>query len=384
MKNIIILGSTGSIGRSTLEVVKQVQERYKVTGLAAGSNLSLLREQVRKFKPDVVSVKEGLAAKFRQMLPRGIKVEVVSGTKGLEKVATLPQGEMVVSALVGGVGLLPTLAAIRAGKNIALANKECLVMAGEIIMAEAEKGGIKVLPIDSEHSAIFQCLVGHRKDDLRRIILTASGGPFLTCSQKKMRAVTPEMALAHPNWQMGKKVSVDSATLMNKGLEVIEAHYLFGVPVKQIAVYIHPQSSIHAFVEYIDGSLIAQLSYPDMKVPIAYALSYPERLPLSAPRLNLLEIEKLTFLAPDRQRFPALDLAYRAIQEGGGLPVVLSAANEVAVEAFLERRLRFTQIAEIIERVMNRFGRKKLKTVEEILECDRWAREKAEKLIRNL
>jgi 1-deoxy-D-xylulose-5-phosphate reductoisomerase len=199
-----------------------------------------------------------------------------------------------------------------------------------------------------------------------------------------MRAVTPEMALAHPNWQMGKKVSVDSATLMNKGLEVIEAHYLFGVPVKQIAVYIHPQSSIHAFVEYIDGSLIAQLSYPDMKVPIAYALSYPERLPLSAPRLNLLEIEKLTFLAPDRQRFPALDLAYRAIQEGGGLPVVLSAANEVAVEAFLERRLRFTQIVEIIDKVMNRFGRKKLKTVEEILECDRWAREKAEKLIRNL
>ncbi|MCX5886767.1 MAG: 1-deoxy-D-xylulose-5-phosphate reductoisomerase [Proteobacteria bacterium] len=384
MKNIIILGSTGSIGRSTLEVVKQVQERYKVTGLAAGSNLSLLREQVRKFKPDVVSVKEGLAAKFRQMLPRSIKVEVVSGTEGLEKVATLPQGEMVVSALVGGVGLLPTLAAIRAGKNIALANKECLVMAGEMIMAEAEKGGIKVLPIDSEHSAIFQCLVGHRKDDLRRIILTASGGPFLTYSQKKMTAVTPEMALAHPNWQMGKKVSIDSATLMNKGLEVIEAHYLFGVPVKQIEVYIHPQSSIHAFVEYIDGSLIAQLSYPDMKVPIAYALSYPERLPVSAPRLNLLEIEKLTFLAPDRQRFPALDLAYRAIQEGGGLPIVLSAANEVAVEAFLERRLSFTQIAEIIERVMSSYNRKEPQTLDVILEIDRWGREKAEGLIKNL
>jgi 1-deoxy-D-xylulose-5-phosphate reductoisomerase len=383
MKNIIILGSTGSIGRSTLEVVRQCKERYKVIGLAAGSNLSLFRKQVEQFRPEIVSVKEGLAEQFQAMLPPKRKVKVVAGPEGLQRVATLPQGEMVVSALVGAVGLLPTLAAIQAGKDIALANKECLIMAGEVIMTEAIAKGVRILPIDSEHSAIYQCLMGHRKVDLRRIILTASGGPFLNYPQEKMGDVTPEMALVHPNWEMGKKVTVDSATLMNKGLEVIEAHFLFDVPVDRIEVYIHPQSVVHALVEYCDGALIAQLSYPDMKVPIAYALSYPERSHVTVPRLNLLEIEKLTFAAPDRKRFPALGLAYQAIKEGEGCPVVLSAVNEIAVEAFLARQLKFTQITEVIERIMDRFTRRRIDNLEAILDIDRWARERAEELIRS-
>jgi 1-deoxy-D-xylulose-5-phosphate reductoisomerase len=384
MKNIVILGSTGSIGRNTLEVVRQFKERYRVNGLTAGSNLSLFREQVEQFRPEVVSVKEGLAEQFQKMLPRDMKVEVVSGVEGLVRVATLPHSEMVVSALVGAVGLVPTLTAIRAGKNIALANKECLVMAGEMMMSEAESIGVKILPIDSEHSALFQCLSGHRKTDLRRIILTASGGPFLNYPEERMTEITPEMALTHPNWEMGKKVTIDSATLMNKGLEVIEAHFLFAVPVEKIEVYIHPQSIIHGLVEYRDGSLVAQLSCPDMKIPIAYALSYPERLEVNSPPLNLLEIEKLTFASPDKKRFPALDLAYRALKEGGGFPIVLSTANEVAVKAFLERRLQFTLIPEIIEMVMERYTVRKLENVEAILEIDTWAREKAEGLIKNL
>jgi 1-deoxy-D-xylulose-5-phosphate reductoisomerase len=384
MKHIVLLGSTGSIGRSTLEIVKQFSDRYKVVGLAAGSNLKLLREQVEYFKPDIVSVKEGLAAQFQEMLPPGMKVEIVSGPDGLEHIATLPQGEMVVSALVGSVGLVPTLAAIRAGKDIALSNKECLVMAGEVMMKEVMKRGVRVLPIDSEHSAIYQCLMGHRKADLGRIILTASGGPFLNYPYEKMDQITPEMALAHPNWQMGKKVSIDSATLMNKGLEVIEAHFLFDVPVDKIEICIHPQSIIHSLIEYIDGSLIAQLSCPDMKIPIAYALSYPERLQIAVSHLNLFTMGTLALVPPDRKKFPALDLAYQAINEGGGLPVVLNAANEVSVEAFLERRVRFIQIPEMIERVMNEFVKRRLDTIEGILEIDQWARMKAKKLIENL
>lgn len=383
MKNIVILGSTGSIGRNTLEVVKQFKEQYRVIGLAAGRNLPLLKEQVITFRPELVSVKKGLAERFQKMLPPEVMVEVVSGAGGLKRVATLPHAEMVVSALVGGVGLLPTLAAIRAGKDIALANKECLIMAGEMMMSEAKSRGVKILPIDSEHSAVFQCLIGHRKIELKRIILTASGGPFLNYPKERMAEITPEMALAHPNWQMGKKVTIDSATLMNKGLEVIEAHFLFNVSIEKIEVYIHPQSIVHAFVEYIDGSLIAQLSYPDMKVPIAYALSYPERFRVSVPCLNLLEIKKLSFALPDRERFPALNLAYQALREGGGFPIVLSAANEVAVEAFLGGGLKFTQISEIIERVMNKYTKKTLETLEVILDIDRWAREKAQELIQD-
>jgi 1-deoxy-D-xylulose-5-phosphate reductoisomerase len=354
-----------------------------VIGLAAGRNLPLLKEQVITFRPELVSVKKGLAERFQKMLPPEVMVEVVSGAGGLKRVATLPHAEMVVSALVGGVGLLPTLAAIRAGKDIALANKECLIMAGEMMMSEAKSRGVKILPIDSEHSAVFQCLIGHRKIELKRIILTASGGPFLNYPKERMAEITPEMALAHPNWQMGKKVTIDSATLMNKGLEVIEAHFLFNVSIEKIEVYIHPQSIVHAFVEYIDGSLIAQLSYPDMKVPIAYALSYPERFRVSVPCLNLLEIEKLSFALPDRERFPALSLAYQALREGGGFPIVLSAANEVAVEAFLGGGLKFTQISEIIERVMNKYTKKTLETLEVILDIDRWAREKAQELIQD-
>lgn len=381
MKDIILLGSTGSVGRSTLEIVDKFREHYKVRGLAAGSNLALLCKQAELFRPEVVSVKEGLADEFKGMLPRDMKIEVVSGREGLEFVATLPQGEIVVSALAGSIGLLPTLAAIRKGKDIALANKECLVMAGELIMEEARRQGSKILPVDSEHSAIYQCLAGHRKADLRRIILTASGGPFLNFPKDKLGEITPEMALAHPKWRMGKKISIDSATLMNKGLEVIEAHFLFDVPVEMIEVYIHPQCIVHALVEFVDGSHLAQLSYPDMKIPIAYALSCPERLPLNTNRLNFNR-EGLVFIPADREKFPALNLAYEAIREKGGFPIVLNAANEVAVDAFLQRRLRFQQITEAIECVMNSFVKRKINSLDDILEVDHWARTKAESVIK--
>ena len=384
MKNIIILGSTGSIGKNTLDVVEQFRDKYKVVGLAAGTNLPLLKEQIEHFRPDIVSVREGMAPSLREILSPDTKVEIVSGPEGLVTVATLPDGEIVVAALVGAVGLLPTLAAIRAGKDIALANKECLVMAGDIMMAEVKARGVKLIPVDSEHSAVFQCLIGHRRIDLNRIILTASGGPFVNYPREEMERITPDMALAHPNWAMGKKVTIDSATLMNKGLEVIEAHHLFDVSVEMIAVYVHPQSIVHALVEYGDGTLIAQLSCPDMKLPISYALSYPERLCVDVRRLSLVEVGKLTFLPPDRKKFPALDLAYQAIREGGGFPVVLNAANEVAVGAFLECRLGFTHIPEITRRVMHKFTQRDLKTLEDVMDCDDWARVKAREVIENL
>jgi 1-deoxy-D-xylulose-5-phosphate reductoisomerase len=377
MKKLSILGSTGSIGVNTLEIVSRHPDKFRVTALAGGANLSRMEEQILRYQPDLASVKEGeTARRLRQSLSRH-STRILSGTEGLIAVATHPEAEMVVSALVGSVGLLPTLAAVGAGKNLALANKESLVMAGEILTRGIRDRGVTLLPVDSEHSAIFQALAGHRKDQVKRIILTASGGPFLHASPEELKKATPGEALNHPQWRMGKKVTIDSASLMNKGLEVIEAHWLFGLPPSRIEVHIHPQSIVHSMVEYIDGSVIAQMALPDMRGPIAYALSYPERLDLQLPSLNLFEAGPLIFSPVDGDRFPALALAYRALEEGGTMPAVLNAANEVAVEAFLQGRLGFLQIPRLIRETMDRHRPGPQSSVEEILHAHAWAQEEA-------
>jgi len=381
MKRLAILGSTGSIGVNTLDVVERFRDRYKVVALSAGTNIRLLKDQVVKFKPRVVSVlNEGLACKLKEELERQ-GIEIVYGLEGVNKVATLPDVEMVVSAIVGAAGLIPTVSAIKAGKDIALANKETLVMAGKVVMKEARENGVTILPIDSEHSAIFQSLLGHQKQDMKRIILTASGGPFLKYSYEDLKAVTSQEALNHPTWRMGKKVTVDSASLMNKGLEVIEARWLFDVPVEKIDVHIHPQSIVHSMVEYVDGSVVAQMGLPDMRGPISYALAYPERLQMELPTLNLTEIDKLSFELPDEKRFPALKLAYRAVKIGGTMPAVLNAANEIAVESFLQNNLNFIRIPYIIEQTMECYEARELNIVGDALEADDWARRKARELI---
>ncbi len=382
IKTIAILGSTGSIGRNVLEVVRQYPGRFKVAGLAAGNNLTLLREQIAEFSPELVSLADPVrAAELAQSLPAACCTKIVAGSAGIEQVATLDGVTQVVSAVVGAAGLLPTLAAIRAGKHIALANKETLVMAGELIMAEVARMGVTLHPVDSEHSAIAQGLDAGRRQDVSRLVLTASGGPFFRRLDKDLASVTPEEALAHPNWSMGKKISIDSATLMNKGLEVIEAHHLFQIPVAQIDVLIHPQSIVHSLVEYRDGALIAHLGIPDMKIPIAYALSFPERLELALPRLNLATTPNLEFLAPDHQRFPALLLACEACRRGGTLPAVLNGANEVAVEAFLTGAIGFTAITGIVAETLRRSERREAHDLATILAADCEARDLAKALV---
>jgi len=381
MKTISILGSTGSIGVNALEIVSRHPEEFRVVALAGGKNYRKIEEQVRLFRPDVASVMDpGVARQLSQSLS-SVPTRILCGTEGLTAVATHPQSQMVVSALAGSVGLLPTLAAIRAGKSIALANKEALVMAGEVFMKEIRETRVSLLPIDSEHSAIFQVLAGHRKEEIKRIILTASGGPFLNTPMEELKRVTPREALNHPQWRMGKKVTVDSASLMNKGLEVIEARWLFGVPASRIEVQIHPQSIVHSMVEYIDGSVIAQMALPDMKGPIAYALSYPRRLDLRFPSLNLFEAGPLTFQPVDRERFPALALAYDALEAGGTMPAVLNAANEVAVEAFLAGRLEFREVPRLIQKTMKNHQTLRLNSVEDVLQAHSWAREEALKTL---
>ncbi len=381
MKTISILGSTGSIGVNALEIVSRHPEEFRVVALAGGKNYRKIEEQVRLFRPDVASVMDpGVARQLSQSLS-SVPTRILCGTEGLTAVATHPQSQMVVSALAGSVGLLPTLAAIRAGKSIALANKEALVMAGEVFMKEIRETRVSLLPIDSEHSAIFQVLAGHRKEEIKRIILTASGGPFLNTPMEELKRVTPREALNHPQWRMGKKVTVDSASLMNKGLEVIEARWLFGVPASRIEVQIHPQSIVHSMVEYIDGSVIAQMARPDMKGPIAYALSYPRRLDLRFPSLNLFEAGPLTFQPVDRERFPALALAYDALEAGGTMPAVLNAANEVAVEAFLAGRLEFREVPRLIQKTMKNHQTLRLNSVEDVLQAHSWAREEALKTL---
>jgi 1-deoxy-D-xylulose-5-phosphate reductoisomerase len=375
MKRLAILGSTGSIGVNTLDIVKQFPERFKVVSLAAGVNIQLLKQQTLQFRPKMVSVlNKGLSETLRRELA-SFPADIVHGVEGLIQVAIHPEVDLVVSALVGAVGLIPTLSAIKAGKNIALANKESLVMAGGLVMKEARRRQIQILPVDSEHSAVFQALLGHRKEDVHRIILTASGGPFLHLPHGKLQEVTAGEALRHPNWEMGRKITVDSASLMNKGLEVIEAHWLFDVPVEKIDVHIHPQSVIHSMVEYIDGSIVSQLGITDMRIPISYALAFPERLNLPLPRLNLFQKESLSFLPPDLERFPCLDLAYRAIKIGGTMPATLNAANEIAVNAFLDGVLPFTKIPSLIRQVMEEHDVKSAQTLEDVLRADHWARE---------
>ncbi len=370
-KRLALLGSTGSIGRSTLDVVAAFPERFEVVAMAAGGKVELLAEQIARFRPRLVSVREvGDARRLTALLPADQRTDVRWGTAGAVGVATHPDVDLVVSAIVGAAGLEPTYAAIRSGKSVAVANKEPLVMAGALVMAEAARQGVQVLPIDSEHSAIFQSLCGHRKEDVRRIILTASGGPFLRVPKERLSRVTVEEALHHPNWRMGPKITIDSATLMNKGLEVIEAAWLFGIEPERIAIHIHPQSIVHSMVEYIDGSVVAQLGVPDMRGPISYALAYPDRLPVPLPPLDLCALSGLTFLAPDHERFPAVSLAYRAARAGGSLPAVLNAANEVAVAAFLAGRLPFTGIPAVIEAAMDEHVPVPLRDLADVLAAD--------------
>jgi len=381
MKRLSILGSTGSIGVNTLDIVGQFPERFEVVSLSAGLNTDLLKRQILQFRPKLVSVlNQELSEALQRELPN-VPVEIVHGVEGLIRVATHPEVDQVVSAIVGAVGLIPTLSAIKTGKKIALANKESLVMAGKIMMEEAKKNHVQILPVDSEHSAIFQALLGHQKEDVHRLILTASGGPFRNSPLSRLHEVTVKEALNHPRWAMGKKITIDSASLMNKGLEVIEAHWLFNIPVEKIVVLIHPQSVVHSMVEYVDGSIVAQMGITDMKIPISYALAFPERLNLKLPSLDLSKSEALTFSPPDFQRFPCLRLAYQSIEIGETMPAILNAANEVAVGAFLEGSLKFTEIPLFLQRVMGEHEVKPVHTIEDILKADHWARERSKAIL---
>ncbi|NTU60124.1 MAG: 1-deoxy-D-xylulose-5-phosphate reductoisomerase [Deltaproteobacteria bacterium] len=375
MKSLALLGSTGSIGENTLDVVSRFPDRFRVTALAAGPRrLDRLAEQVRQTGARLVAVTgRAEAERLRSLVDPG--VEVCWGTEGLVKVAAGSDADMVVSAVVGAAGLVPTYAALLEGRDVAVANKETLVVAGALVMEAARRSGARILPIDSEHSALFQVLEGRRPEDVSRLILTASGGPFRGRSAQEMRGVTVHETLAHPNWSMGPKITVDSATLMNKGLEVIEAHWLFGVPPEAIHVTVHPQSVIHSMVEFVDGSILAQLGVPDMRGPIAYALNYPERVPLPDLRLNLWELKALTFEPPDGSAFPCLGLAYEALRRGGTAPAVLSGANEIAVEAFLAGRLPFAEIAAAVSAALEAHQTGPLESIQAALQADLWARE---------
>lgn len=379
-KRIAILGSTGSIGVNSLDVIRRFPEKYEITGLAANRSAALLIEQAKYFKPKQVALfNEEEAEKIRKKLPSSIKV--LSGMEGIIEIATAEKTDLVVSAMVGAAGLLPTYMAIKAGKTIALANKEALVVGGELITREAKKNNVRILPVDSEHSAIFQSMEGHRHKDIKRLILTASGGPFLNVDAAKLKKVTPDDALKHPNWKMGKKITIDSATMMNKGLEAIEARWLFDIDIENISVIIHPESIIHSMVEYIDGCLVAQLGMPDMRVPISFALSYPERLENKYASLDLAKKGTLTFREPDLKKFKCLTLAIKAGKISGTMPAVLNASNEIAVHAFLERKISFTSIAEITEKTMDAHTVKKVKTIDDVLNADAWGRKKAKELI---
>ncbi len=377
MKRIVILGSTGSIGKNALDVISRHRDRFSVVGLSAGSNIDLLEEQINIFKPRVAAVvDEKSAVELRRRIAGG--TDILSGEEGINNVAAFEDSDFVLSSIVGFSGLAPTLSAVRAGKIIGLANKESLVTAGAIVMKEAEHYGSKILPVDSEHSAIFQCLDGRDMGFLKRVILTASGGPFVGKKSLELKDIKPADALNHPNWKMGKKVTIDSATLMNKGLEVIEAAHLFSLTADRIAVLVHPESILHSLVEFIDNTMLAQMSMPDMKGPISYALSYPERLNDSVAGLRLDMIGKLTFYPPDTETFPCLRYAFDALKEGGTMPAVLNGANEIAVNAFLEKRVPFNAIPVIIDKAMNSHDTKTDIRLDSVIEADRWAREKAE------
>ena len=384
MKRLAILGSTGSIGRSALAVVDAHPARLSVVALAAGDNDALLAAQVQRYRPDVVAMATGDGLDRLRSACGDTRPAMVQGNEGLIAVATHPSVDIVLCASAGTAGLEAVLAAIKAGKTIALANKEVLVMAGALVMMRARERGVSVLPVDSEHNAVHQCLHGRSSAEVRRLILTASGGPFRDFTAAALERVGPDEALRHPTWRMGRKITIDSATLMNKGLEVIEAHWLFGVTADHIDVVIHPQSIVHSLVELTDGSVMAQLGVTDMRLPIQYACSYPERWDGGLPTLDLTRAGRLDFLEPDHDRFPCLGLAYRALRAGSTFPVVLNAANEVAVDAFLEGKLGFTSIPRVIERTMNAHSPEDVITIDVIRRVDAWAQGKAQAMAAEL
>jgi len=384
MKNLAILCSTGSIGRSALAVVDAHPSRLRVVGLAARDNAALLAEQIHRYRPQIAAMATGDAVERLRMLSGDSVQAIAAGPEGLVAVATHPTVDIVICASAGTAALEAVLAAIEAGKTIALANKEVLVMAGALVMEAARRRDVTVLPVDSEHNAIHQCLHGRPRHEIRRLILTASGGPFREFSREALDHVGPDAALRHPTWQMGRKITIDSATLMNKGLEVIEAYWLFDVPPDAIEVLIHPQSIVHSLVELNDGSMIAQLGVTDMRLPIQYACSYPERWDAQLPSLDLTRAGRLDFHAPAHDRFPCLGLAYRALREAGTLPVVLNAANEVAVESFLDGKLGFTAIPQVIEKTMNAHEVERVSTLEVVRRVDGWARMRAREMARGL
>lgn len=381
-KRISILGSTGSIGTQTLDVVRNLG--IEVVGLSANSNIDLLEEQIYEFRPRAVAVgNEKLAHELESRLSEN-GTPVFYGIEGFKRIAAIEEADTVVTSMVGIAGLIPTMEAIKNGKNIALANKETLVTAGELVTAEALRQGIKIIPIDSEHSAIFQCINGNNKKDISRILLTASGGPFRGRKRDELKHIKVEDALKHPNWSMGKKITIDSATLMNKGLEVIEARWLFGTNPSDIQVLVHPESVVHSAVEYVDGSIIAQLGAPDMRIPIQYALTYPSRRRNSFSRIDLLKVGRLTFEEPDREAFPCLDLAFKALKTGGTMPAVMNGANEIAIEMFLKGQTGFMDIPYIIEKVMKEHVVNISPQLEDIIEVDAWARSRAKEAAKTL
>ena len=380
MKKISLLGSTGSIGVNTLDVVERNPESFQILAMSAGSNVDLFAEQIRKFKPRVAALFDTQNISTLKERVVDLDVEIFSGQEGIFEVATISEVDVVVSGVVGKAGLLPAIEALKAGKNLALANKETLVIAGELVLKEAQKTGSTIIPIDSEHSAIFQALNGEKKERIKKIILTASGGPFRTFSLNEMENIKVKDALNHPNWEMGKKITIDSSTMMNKGLEYIEAKWLFGVETP-VEIIVHAQSIIHSMIEFVDTSIIAQLGIPDMRVPIAYALTYPDRFECNLPSLDLATMANLTFEAPDFNRFPCLQLAVDAMEMGQTMPAVLNAANEIAVQAFLDELIPYKDIAELIRMVMHNHIPAKLNELQDVLDADQWAREETKKLI---
>lgn len=375
MKSIAILGSTGSIGKSTMQVVRKLKEKIRITALAAGSNIDLLEEQAKEFRPQLIAVYDSKKAlELRKRLP---DVEVLGGMEGVIAVAEHQPAQLVVSAMVGTLGLIPTVAALRKGKDVGLANKEALVSGGALVTRLAQENNAKLLPIDSEHSAIFQCLNGENSKNIRRILLTSSGGPFRTWTEEQLKGITVEQALNHPTWNMGPKITIDSSTLMNKGLEVIEAHWLFDTPLEKIEVVIHPQSIIHSMVEFVDGSMKAQLSVPTMIVPIQYALTYPDRAPGLLEPFDFIKNNRLDFYAPDFKRFPCLSLAFESVRQGGTLPCFMNAANEVLVNRFLKKEFAWGEIANRLEQLMASHQVQAVGSIEDVLQIDRLAREQA-------
>jgi len=384
-KKIALLGSTGSIGTSAIDVVTRHADRFEVSAIAAASSVDIMLSQIKTLAPSLACLADPEAAEeLRRRLPPGCRTEVVTGVQGLLRVATIPEVDVVLAAIAGSAGLQPTFAALQAGKNVALANKESLVMAGELMIAQAREKGCQIIPVDSEHSAIFQLLKGRDTTNLSSIILTASGGPFLHKTLQELQQVTPAEALRHPRWDMGNKVTIDSASLMNKGLEVIEARWLFDIEPERIKVVVHPQSIVHSMVSFVDGTILAQMSQPDMRGPIAYALSCPERLEKIMQPLDLVKLGELSFLAPDTERFPSLNLAFRALRSGGLMPAVMNAANEVAVESFCAGTLAFQAMPALVEAVMDNFKTSpEPLTMDRVIEADRWAHTRARELLEN-